>query len=216
MGAYGLIRQAYGTFSSGRFNAYLQRAAVPVEGGPDWARSDRYTIDAKAEGTPIMEMMRGPMLQAVLEDRFHLKIRRETRQIPVYELTVAKGGAKLRPFDGRCTPIDFTKGNIPAQLEAEGSCPVALRGTRVDAPGQTIGDFITFVLILLDRAVIDKTGLTARFDIHLDLPPDDPSTAPDVTSTLAVALQQQLGLKLVAAKGPGEFLVIDRVERPGQ
>lgn len=216
VGANGLIRQAYGTFASGRHNAYLQPDAVPVEGGPAWIRSDRYTIDAKVEGTPSMEMMRGPMLQALLEDRFQLKIRRETKEVPVYELTVAKGGSKLRPFDGRCTPVDFTKGNIPAQLEAEGSCPIALRNTRVDAPGETLGDFITFVLTLLDRPVIDKTGLTGRFDIHLDLPADDPSAAPDVTSTLAVALQQQLGLKLVPARGPGAFLVIDHVERPGK
>jgi uncharacterized protein (TIGR03435 family) len=215
VGANGLIRQAYGVFSSGRYNAYLQPSAVPVEGGPAWARSERYTIDAKAEGAPSLEMMRGPMLQALLEDRFQLKVRRETRDVRVYELTVAKGGARLRPFDGRCKPVDFTKGDIPAQLEAEGSCPIALRNTRVDAPGQTVGDFITFVLTLLDRPVIDKTGLTGRFDIHLDLPPDENAGALDETSTLAAALQQQLGLKLVPAKGQGEYLVIDRLERPG-
>lgn len=213
VGTYGLIRQAYGKFASGVHNAYLQESAVPVEGGPAWIRSERYTIDAKAEGTPSMEMMRGPMLQALLEDRFQLKVHRETREIPVYELTIAKGGPKLRPFDGRCTPVDFTKGNIPAQLEAQGSCPIALRGTSVDGPGQTIGDFIAFALVLLDRPVVDKTGLTGRFDIHLDLAPDDPSAAPDATSTVAVAIQQ-LGLKLVPAKGPGAFLVVDRVERP--
>jgi bla regulator protein BlaR1 len=214
VGANGLIRQAYGTFVSGIRNAYLQRSAVPVEGGPAWVQTDRYTIDAKAAGTPTLEMMRGPMLQALLEDRFRLKIRRETRGIPVYDLTVAKGGPKLKPFDGRCKPVDFSKGDIPAQLEAEGSCPIAMRNTRVDAPGQTIGDFITFVLSLLDRPVIDKTGLSGRFDISLEFTPDDSAGPADVTSILAVAVQQQLGLKLVPATGPGEFLVIEHIDRP--
>jgi uncharacterized protein (TIGR03435 family) len=214
VGEYGLIRQAYGTYRSGRHNAFLQPAAVPVAGGPSWIRSERYTIDAKADGTPSVELMRGPMMQALLEERFQLKVHRETRDVPVYELTVAKGGPKLRRFAGGCTPVDFTKGNIPAQLEAEGSCPIALRDTRVDAPGQTLGDFITFVLTLIDRPVIDKTGLAGRFDIHLDLPSDETAGASDLTSTLAIAVRQQLGLKLVSAKGPGDFLVIDRVERP--
>jgi len=100
VGTGGLIRKAYGTFASGEFHAFLHPSALPVEGGPDWIRSEYYTIDAKAEGTPSVEMMQGPMLQAVLEDRFHLKVRRDTRPVPAYELTVAKGGPKLRPFDG--------------------------------------------------------------------------------------------------------------------
>jgi uncharacterized protein (TIGR03435 family) len=153
--------------------------------------------------TPSVEMMRGPMLQALLEDRFQLKVRRQTRQVPVYELRVAKGGSKLKPFDEGCRPVDFTKGNISAQLEAGGSCPIAMRDTRVDAPGQTIGDFITFVLTLLDRPVIDGTGLAGRFDIHLSLTPDDNSVISDLNATLAAAVQRQLGLKLVPAKGPG-------------
>jgi uncharacterized protein (TIGR03435 family) len=210
-GDHGLIRDAYGKFANGRVNAYW--VPLPVEGGPPWVRSDPYTIEAKAEGTPAAAMMRGPMLQALLEDRFQLSVHRETRSIPVYDLTVAKGGPKLKPFAGGCTPIDFTK-DLPAQLEAAGSCDIATRGTSVDAPGQTIDEFIKFVLIFLDRPVVDKTGLTGRYDIHLDLPADENSAAHDVTSTLAMAVQQQLGLKLSPARGPGEFLVIDRVERP--
>jgi uncharacterized protein (TIGR03435 family) len=82
----------------------------------------------------------------------------------------------------------------------------------VDAPGQTIDDFIKFVLTMLDRPVVDKTGLQGRFDIHLELPPD---LAPDeVPSALASALQQQLGLKLSPAKGAGDVLVIDHAEHP--
>jgi len=209
-GDHGLIRDAYGKFANGRMNAYW--LPLPVEGGPPWVTSDPYTIEAKAEGTPSAAMMRGPMLQALLEDRFQLRIHREARPVPVYDLTVANGGPKLRPFNGGCTPIDFTK-DIPTQLETPGSCELATRGSRVDAPGQTIGEFIKFVLIFLDRPVVDKTRLTGRYDIYLDLSSEEPTGA-DATSTLAVAVQQQLGLTLTPARGPGEFLVIDRVERP--
>jgi bla regulator protein blaR1 len=211
-GGKGLIRRAYGVFADGRLRRHW--TALQVEGGPAWASSDRYTIDAKAEGQPSAEMMSGPMMQALLEDRFQLKVHRETRDVPVYELTVAKGASRLRPFDRRCKPVDFTKGDLPAQLEATGACRIAMYGSVVEAPGQTLDDFIKFVLTVLDRPVIDKTGLTGRYDIHLDLPPSDPSGLPDITSAFAVAMQQQLGLKLVPAKGPGEFLIVDHLGRP--
>jgi uncharacterized protein (TIGR03435 family) len=214
VGANGLIRQAYGVFANGTTRAFLHPEAVPVEGGPAWVRTDRYSIDATAEGTPSVELMHGPMLQALLEDRFHLKLRRETRDVPVYDLTAASGGPRLKPFDGHCVPVDFSKGNLPGQLEAVGACPISMHDTTVDAPGQTIGDFINFVLVLLDRPVIDKTGLAGRYDIHLTLASDDGAGTADVPHVLAAAVERQLGLKLVPAKGPGTFLVIDRVERP--
>jgi uncharacterized protein (TIGR03435 family) len=210
VGAPSLMRQAYAVHASGQLSAYWVN--LPIEGGPAWTRSDRFTIEAKAEGTPGMDMMRGPMLQAVLEEKFRLTTHRETREIPVYELSVAKSRSKLRRFDGRCAPVDFTKGNLPAQLEAKGACPIVMADRIVDAPGQTIDDFIKFVLTMLDRPVVDKTGLQGRFDIHLELPPD---LAPDeVPSALASALQQQLGLKLSPAKGAGDVLVIDHAEHP--
>jgi uncharacterized protein (TIGR03435 family) len=67
----------------------------PIEGDPSWVRSETFTIDAKPESPQTMEMMRGPMLQALLEDGFNLKIHRGTRQVPIYALVVAKGGPKL-------------------------------------------------------------------------------------------------------------------------
>jgi uncharacterized protein (TIGR03435 family) len=78
-------------------------------GGPAWIYSDRYQIEVKAEGTPREEVMLGPMLQTLLEDRFNLKIHRETREVPAYELTVAKGGLKMQPVPpGRCTLLDIS------------------------------------------------------------------------------------------------------------
>jgi len=110
--------------------------------------------------------------------------------------------------------VDYSKGSLIAQIEADGACPVAMRGQKIDAPGQTIGDFITFALTLLDRPVIDKTGLTGRYDIYVTLPPDDTPGPSDLTVTVALAIQQQLGLRLVSVKGPGAALVIEHVERP--
>ena len=80
----------------------LQR--IPIEGGPGWVASERYTINAKAEDNANAYVMQGPLLQTLLENRFKLKIHRETREIPIYELVVAKGGPKLKPFrEGICS-----------------------------------------------------------------------------------------------------------------
>ena len=112
-----LIRTAYVMFAEGR--RMMPGRMTPIEGGPSWVDSDRYQITAKAEGTPGQEMMRGPMLQALLQDRFKLKIRRESREVPVYNLTVAKNGPKLQPSAaGSCVALeafDFTKEPAPGQ-----------------------------------------------------------------------------------------------------
>ena len=100
-----LINQAYSIFAGGQ--SKLPPYPVPIERLPSWADSERYTIEAKPQGNPGTGMMRGPMLQALLEDRFALKIRRETREGRVYLMTVAKGGPKLPPFQGGCTPISL-------------------------------------------------------------------------------------------------------------
>lgn len=220
----GLIQMAYVLFANGHVNP---RALVPVEGGAAWINSERYTIDAKTEGTPSHGTMHGPMLQALLEDRFHLQIHRETREIPVYLLTVAKGGLKLKPFQpGSCTPIDFdfffSKFPPPDLPELPAGQKYCLnRGTSkglnnlVEAEGMSLDAFAQAYLGGLDRPVINKTGIAGLFDFRLEFAPDeaasdDPAGAP----SMFTALQQQLGLRLETGKGPGEFLVIDRVERP--
>jgi uncharacterized protein (TIGR03435 family) len=100
-----LIDQAYSIFADGQRKFPLY--PVPIERLPSWADSERYTIEAKAEGSPGAGIMRGPMLQALLEERFALKIRPETQEGRVYLITVAKGGPKLPPFQGGCTPISL-------------------------------------------------------------------------------------------------------------
>jgi uncharacterized protein (TIGR03435 family) len=184
------------------------------------------------------------MLQTLLEDRFQLKIHRETREVPVYELTVAKGGLRMHRFkEGTCDPVDLVK--FVSQYPPSPSLPDAppgqkycrARGTMSgpnvteDYQGTTLDAYIKFALRGLDRPVVDKTGLTGLFDIHLvyapdetssrtlrdggQLEPDEPSNEPAGPS-IFTALEQQLGLKIVPAKGSGELFVIDSVERPSE
>jgi uncharacterized protein (TIGR03435 family) len=216
-----LITRAYAMYGNARFNPNF--LSVRIEGGPGWisSDSDRFEINAKADGTPSLEMMDGPMLQALLEDRFKLKIHRETREVPVYELTVAKGGIKMqRVEDGSCVPVN------PAQpLSGTDGKPLCNTGSvgrsgpngeiqDMDLRAISIGEFLNQLPRFLDqRSVIDKTGLTGRFHIHLEFL-RDLTTSDNPAPSIFAAVQQQLGLRLDQAKGPGEFLVIDHVERP--
>jgi uncharacterized protein (TIGR03435 family) len=209
-------------------------ALIPIEGGPSWINSERYDLKARAAAVEPQVLMHGPMLQSLLEDRFKLKIHRETKDIPIYALTVAKGGGKLRAFkEGSCNPYDITA-TFPPPPPPENPC--RNRGTTnqgtltIDAQANTLDDFARFVLGVMDRPVINKTGIKGRFDFHLEYKPDDASSpierggnsagGPDAPSdassgeSIFTALQEQLGLKLVPTRGPGEILVIDSVERP--
>jgi uncharacterized protein (TIGR03435 family) len=221
-----LVRMAYVLFDGGHVNP---AATEQVSGGPKWIESERYTILAKAETTkgplPSPGMMRGPMLQRLLEDRFKLKIRQQVVQVHVYELVPAKGGHKLEPFQtGTCNPMDLT---VFPPREIENPCPSLgeQKGPNVsiEAKGTTVPDFIKFFLRGLDRPVIDKTGLTGRFNFRLVYAPDaDSSREPSPQATLSdpagpaifTALREQLGLELKSADGPSETLVIDHIERP--
>jgi uncharacterized protein (TIGR03435 family) len=214
----GLIQMAYVLFANGRLHP---ATSVPISGGPAWIDSERYAINAKAEIATTPEVMRGPMLQALLEDRFELKIRRESRDVPVYALTVAKGGLRLPRFrEGSCTPFDFTK--FPPQPAAPGQKYCRSLGSMngpnvtVDAEGTQVAEFCKFFLRGLDRPVIDKTGLSGKFNFHLVYAPEDTASDDAAGPSIFTALQQQLGLKLEATHGPAEFLVISHVARPSE
>ena len=106
----------------------------PIERAPAWISSDLYTIDAKAEGAPGQPAMLGPMMQSLLEDRFHLKLHRETRSGPAYELTVAKGGSRLRTNNGVCS-VDVPPAAAPRD-PATGRPVPGFAGGHVSAPSQ--------------------------------------------------------------------------------
>jgi uncharacterized protein (TIGR03435 family) len=169
-------------------------------------------------------MMNGPMMQAVLEEGFKLRIHRETREIPVYVLTVAKGGIKMKPFqEGSCIPIDFFNFSFQRTPGVK-YCRVVggAKGGMRTFVGQatSIEDFSKIELGFMDRPVIDKTGISGLFDIYLEFVPDstDPGGATAASDpagpSIYTALQEQLGLKLEPAQGPAEFVIIDHVERP--
>jgi uncharacterized protein (TIGR03435 family) len=228
-----LIRTAYVMFANGRYNPY---ASAPASGGPGWVYSSRYDINAEA-GDASSETMQGPMLQALLEDRFNLKIHRETREIPVYDLIVAKGGLKLHALEPASCPPTMSSAETVALLQAGKPLPkfcgtVRFGPKMADVHGLTVDEFSKNIGRVLDRPIVDKTGIAGLFDFHLefardeatpgllpggalhftDAPVDDPPGGPSILT----AFQEQLGLKLDPAKGPGEFLVIDNVTRPSE
>ena len=170
--------------------------------------------------------MQGPMLQTLLEDRFKLRIHRETRDIPVYEFSVAKGGIKMeRVEDGSCVVVDSNSDSKPkpaaaVQKPACSQGSVARSGQNneiqdMDFRAISMGDFLSVLQRYLDRPVIDKTGLAGRFNLHLQFA-RDLSTPETPAPSIFTAVQEQLGLKLEPVKGPGEFLVVDSIERPSE
>ncbi len=215
---------------------FVRLLRQPVKGGPAWINSEFYRIEAKAEGTPSDELMRGPMMKALLEERFKLQTHRETRSIPVYALRVAKGGPKLQMAPpGSCVIVDR---DHPFLGVAAGQAPPRVCGMiqatngGLDTYGQTMVGLCLQLSGRLDREVIDKTGITGMFDFRLEAPPayffpepsadgspglrdpSSPTPAPDSADVYA-AVQgalQKLGLKLERTKGADEFLVVDRVE----
>jgi uncharacterized protein (TIGR03435 family) len=113
-----LINLSYVIYANGMAN-FLGERLAPIERGPEWTRAERFTIEAKAEGTPSQGTMQGPMMRALLEDRFKLKIHSETREVPVYALTVAKGGAKLQAGRaGNCKSFGLRPSAGPAGARA--------------------------------------------------------------------------------------------------
>jgi uncharacterized protein (TIGR03435 family) len=231
----GLIQAAYVIFANGVDSADPALVdASPIEGGPGWINSERYTINAKAEGNVTEEMMQGPMLQSLLEDRFKLKIRKESKEVPVYALTVAKGGPKLKPFEeGSCLEEVITFPPTPAPA-GQRYCE---RGGRPGGPNRVLVEegitvdelcktFLGGPVAGLGRRVIDKTGLSRKFNIHLEFAPSDEALArlrakgrdngEPTAPPLPTALEEQLGLKLESARGSGDFYVIDHIERPSE
>ena len=222
----GLIQRAYVRFAGGRPNPF---GVVPVVGGPAWIRKEMFEIEAKADGAATREMMQGPMLQKLLEERFRLKVRRMSREGRVYDLIAAIGGPKLKTFqEGSCAQMPLT---FPMPEPAPGHrycrAMVGLLKPGVHAEGSTLGEFSKLLNLVLDRPVVDKTGIAGRFDLQLEFAPDQatPGVRPPVPEepvgagepggpSIFTAIQEQLGLRLIPGKGPVDVLVVERVERP--
>lgn len=162
--------------------------------GPDWLTSERFDIVAKTEsGKPQPEM-----LKDVLEERFKLAVHFETKELTEYALVVAKNGPKLKKVDPGEGDTTSRRGHLTA--------------TRTSMSG--LASFLAGPNVRLGRPVVNKTGLDGVFDFNLDWTPEG-STEKDANAlpSIFVALQEQLGLKLEAQKGPVEMLVVDHVEK---
>jgi uncharacterized protein (TIGR03435 family) len=187
-----------------------------ISGGPDWTDSDRYDILA---GTPgevqpnLDEQM--SMLRKLLTDRFKLTFHREQKEFSIYALTVAKNGPKLKESAAPDGQPDLVNVVLPNRI-------------WLPARNSTIAQFASMMQrAVLDRPVVDKTGLSAKYDFDLEWADDESQfggllrkrasadDGPDKPDLFA-AVQQQLGLRLEAAKGPIEVLVIDKVARPSE
>jgi uncharacterized protein (TIGR03435 family) len=226
-------------------SVYRRRAfeTPQVVGGPGWVDSDRFDITAKIEdGAGTLEQLYIPdgkgspgrallMLRTLLEERFKLVVHQETRDLPIYALTLARSDGKLGPKLVR-SDVDCEKviADLADAIRKTGRPPVGPPGQAPPCstggpPGKFTGNDITMqmfadVLIssvnrmdAVDRVVVDRTGLSGGFDLALDWTPDELSAAASGTS-IFTALQEQLGLKLEPARGPVDVIVIDRVERP--
>lgn len=206
---------------------------LKVRGGPAWVYTDRFAIEARAAGPADRSVMMGPMLRAVLEDRFRLKVHQETEQVPMWALTVGSGGPKLtRPTPGDCVElgpgverptVEQMNANRNARYcgraWAEIGDAFSMRASR-----QSASDIATTLARDLGVKVLDRTGLDGVFNYTLEYAIDENTTlgqsyrsAPPASTapTIFTAVEQQLGLKLIKITGPRGFLVIDRIERPG-
>jgi uncharacterized protein (TIGR03435 family) len=214
------IRGSYGSYGFGR-NPNVRPPTVL--GGPGWVDADRYDIVASAPGETGLDEMYGPMMRALLEDRFQLKIHSETRGLPVYAFTVARSGTKLTPSTpGSCVAIDIKSVlKVPPGPNYCGRFQMTRGAVRVaDAKGITMAEFAARVFRdTLDRPVIDRTGIAGLFDIHLEFSGSEIAVAAggvddNAAPSIFTAVQEQLGLKLSPDTGPVEVFVIDHVEKP--
>lgn len=214
-----------------------------ISGAPDWLNSERYDIEAKIDSATADELFklnqnerrveRQRMLQALLADRFRLMVHSEIKELPVFELVVAKGGPKFhaaKPGDTYPNGMKLPDGHGGAHLMFMG------RG-ELTAQGLPLETLVRELSLQLGRTVIDKTGLTGEYDFSLKWTSDvtvgafgerlaprgtegsQPGTGdtsePETSGpSIFTAIQDQLGLKLESQKGPVEILVIDRVEKP--
>jgi uncharacterized protein (TIGR03435 family) len=205
-----LVRSAYGLYYSNDDQ---------IQGLPAWAHSKHFNIEARVGDDDLAAYGKldrkgnDAMLQGILADRFKMTAHRVTNEEPVYALLIGKHGSKLVQFDlnapstnGRF--IDGCKG---------GGC-MSWGNGHLEAKGIAMEALVNFLTQETERTVIDKTGLSGKYDLTLDWtstrhgqPPDPSSNAPPEIFT---AVQEQLGLKLESQKGPVDGVIIDHVEEP--
>jgi uncharacterized protein (TIGR03435 family) len=189
---------------------------------PKWTGSDRWDIQARVASEDIAALAkmtyreRLGMFQQIMVDRFGLKVHHETRVLPVYELVVAKGGPKMKLSPTRREDDPNGVPGDPGVLNPSRGREMG-RGTMMEFLAEDLSD-------VLGRKVVDKTGLTRRYDFDLKWTPDDSAAVTGSSAgsgenqgpSLFTAVQEQLGLKLEPVKAPVDVVVIDHLEKPGE
>jgi bla regulator protein blaR1 len=211
---------------------------------PDWVKSSRYDIEAKVapEDAPKLKDLsreqRWAMMIPVLEDRFGLKFHHETKELEVYALVAAKGGPSLKD----ATPEELAASGLPPVPDKPGvpdhprKGQTMMRGgpqgIALETAASTIGDLTRMLSQQIGSTVVDKTGLTGKYDYTLSFMPDEGAgsmfgplkggpppdgsaqTQEPVGPSIFTAIQEQLGLKLVPQKEKVDVVVIDAIEQP--
>jgi uncharacterized protein (TIGR03435 family) len=183
-----------------------------ISGGPAWIDSDLYDILAETPGQvrPTLDEQMS-MLRKLLSERFNLTLHREEKEFAIYALTVAKNGPKLT----EPAPVTSPEGPPPLVFV------LSPEGARLPGRSATMTELANiFQRTALDRPVMDKTGLSGRYDFDLEWTPDETQFGgvvrgtPESPKDLFAAIQEQLGLRLESTRGPIAALVIDQAERP--
>jgi len=188
-----LIEDAY---AMGRFQ---------ISGGPNWLTTVHYDVEARASGSALLTWERvRPMLRAMLADRFQLRVQLAMRELPCYDLVIAKGGPKLKENTDPGPP-----GGVAASTDAT--------GVHIRAESGTMARLVRNLAVPAGRPIVDKTGLAGKYRITLDYAAD---TSPDDVRgnlpSLFTALQEQLGLKLESSRTAQDALAIQSAEKPSE
>jgi uncharacterized protein (TIGR03435 family) len=209
-----------------------------ISGGPEWLNSERFNIQADLPASVVDDLRTGDlrtpnhernlpqyqlMLGSVLADRFKLVVHRESKVLPAYALVIAENGPKLQ--ESKVGEADANGAQGPAA-----QARVMLGKGMLTGQSLRMADLVRMLSEQLHRPVIDKTGLTGKYDLALHWAPDQSqpsgpaadgadSPAPGTAfsgASISTAVQEQLGLKLESQQGPVETLVIDQVEKPSE
>jgi uncharacterized protein (TIGR03435 family) len=204
-----------------------------LSGLPSWADSTRYDIDAKVAAPDLAELQklkndqRRLLLLPLLADRFKLTVHDETKILPIYELVIAKNGSKLK----EATPGDTYANGVKGPDGVGRGGMMSMRPGQLTAQAVPVTSLVNILSQQLHRTVVDKTGLTGKYDISLQWAQDDTSNPmfkgtdgsqsadppPDASGpSIFTAIQEQLGLRLQSSRGPVQVVVIDHIEMPSE
>jgi uncharacterized protein (TIGR03435 family) len=223
----GLLMQAYGVRS------------FQIQGGPNWVHTERFEVRGKYDPSEVANespehlwLRIDVMLKNLLEERFALRTHSEERQLPTYSLAISRKGSKLAPSE--CIPRDGGFSDRPSAKEDCGYSRYGMHGRNrtLEWTGVSMHDFVQFALQnIVNQPVLDRTGLTGVFDFHLEWTPDQATAGISgggrlssdsavvegdgfIPTSIFTAIEEQLGLKLEATRGPVEVIVIDSVTKP--